>query len=147
MRKFKTHISTGRDSTKSVEWNTSYILQFSSFVASHYVHLQTAKSKSSIQFRNVLFLCTNRNNIFRKIQLLCQYKLHKPAELNLFSGDFLRLTYFCKWCIFSVSLINFEFALFIRFIKLPLIFLKRNAKEKCQEDCHWIEINNTCIGL
>eukprot|EP00105_Crassostrea_gigas_P017920 XP_011435873.1 PREDICTED: uncharacterized protein LOC105334206 isoform X2 [Crassostrea gigas] len=22
---------------------------------------------------------------------------------------------------------------------------KRNAKEKCQEDCHWIEINNTCI--
>lgn len=21
----------------------------------------------------------------------------------------------------------------------------RNAKEKCQEDCHWIEINNTCF--
>lgn len=96
MRKFKTHISTGRDSTKSVEWIISYILQFSSFVASHYVHLQTARGKSSIHFRNILFLCTNRNNIFRKMQLFCQYEFHKPAELNVFSGDFLRLTYYCK---------------------------------------------------
>lgn len=41
---------------------------------------------------------------------------------------------------------NFEI-LFNYGISKIILFLKRKVKENRQDDCHWSEIDNTCIGL